>query len=517
MEDERKVPGRKGEEGPADGHEPAEAGASSAGGRESGRTTEAEPSELATDARLSEAEHAERAADARLSEAEPLELVADGRLSDAELAELAADERLRAAIRAGLERGKRRSRPRRRRRLGLGLAAALISLLALTAGAAKVSPAFADALRSVPSLSGFLRLIGENPALLSSIDRDLLQIVGRTAEKDGKWLTVEALVADERRLVVFYRTNLQEFESVPLRLSMLDGQGQVLSAGYSSGYTPPSSELEGSEDSKPDMIDVQMSPGERLPEQVLLRVNQAGVMLEVPLDIDLNKSAGLVREFPLNRTLEIEGQKLTVVSARQTPLQLELKLRKDPANTMEIRDLLNLRLTDEAGREWRSTMGFLGDEPVMLFQNGYFQKPKRLTLRADGFVMFAKGQQIVVDAERRIVLEAPDDRVSLVSPDTTIQRGQVELSNLLAFRLSGLDERESKYGYDLVSASFTDGMGRQRQTVHSENSIGWTSSTEGQTIFVELPEEKLPQPLTFDVTSYPGYALRPIEVEMLPD
>ncbi|QGG57763.1 DUF4179 domain-containing protein [Paenibacillus sp. FSL W8-1187] len=517
MEDERKVPGRKGEEGPADGHEPAEAGASSAGGRESGRTTGAEPSELATDARLSEAEHAERAADARLSEAEPSELVADGRLSDAEHAELAADERLRAAIRAGLERGKRRSRPRRRRRLGLGLAAALISLLALTAGAAKVSPAFADALRSVPSLSGFLRLIGENPALLSSIDRDLLQIVGRTAEKDGKWLTVEALVADERRLVVFYRTNLQEFESVPLRLSMLDGQGQVLSAGYSSGYTPPSSESEGSEDSKPDMIDVQMSPGERLPEQVLLRVNQAGVMLEVPLDIDLNKSAGLVREFPLNRTLEIEGQKLIVVSARQTPLQLELKLRKDPANTMEIQGLLNLRLTDESGREWRSTGGFLGDEPVLFFKNGYFQKPKRLTLQADGFYLFAKGQQIVVDTEKRIMLEAPDDRLSMTAPDTSLLQGQLDVSNVLAFRLTGLDERDSLYAYSLlVSSTFTDGSGTKREA-GTGRMILHTNPTEGQTIFVELPEEKLPQPLTFDVTSYPGYALRPIEVEMLPD
>ncbi|QJC53480.1 DUF4179 domain-containing protein [Paenibacillus albicereus] len=442
---------------------------------------------------------------------------ASGPMPGSEPAELAADARLHAAIRAGLERGKRRSRPRRRRRLGLALAAALVSLLAMTAGAAKVSPAFAAALRSVPALSGFLRLIGESPALLSSIDRDLLQVVGRTAEKDGKRLTVEALVADERRLVVFYRTNLRMEGLEPTRLDVKDAQGKLISASY--GHFSPDAQ-DGPADeagARPDMIDVQMSPDESLPERVLIEAEQDGVVLQVPLDIDLGKTAGLVREFPMNRTLEVDGQKLTVVSARQTPLQLELRLHKDSANTMDIRNLLNLRLTDESGREWRSTGGFLGDEPVLFYQNGYFQKPKSLTLRADGFVMFAKGQKIVVDSEKRLVLKAPDDRLSLTAPETSLHHGQLDVSNVLAFRLSGLDERESKYGYNLVSSTFTDGSGKKWEEVGTDRMIRSSMTSEGQTYYVKLPAKKLPQPLTFDVEGYPGYALHPIELEMRPE
>ena len=150
---------------------------------------------------------------------------------------------------------------------------------------------------------------------------------------------------------------------------------------------------------------------------------------------------------------------------RQTPLNLELTLRKDTANTKEIRGLINLRLIDSAGMEWRSNIASVGEEMVYSFQPNYFAQSKRLTLKADGLYMYNKGKKIVIDTQKRIVLEAPDSRLRLDSPNPALQQDGKDFW-ILAVTAENLDSIDSQnQGYNLLSETFEDGAGTKHQLV----------------------------------------------------
>ncbi|OXM13873.1 DUF4179 domain-containing protein [Paenibacillus herberti] len=427
------------------------------------------------------------------------------------------DERLKVAIRSGLERGKRQFVPRRRKRLSLGIAAALICLLVATAGAAKVSPAFAEALQRIPSLGIFLKLINEDTALLSSIDQDLLQPVGQTVEKEGKRLTVEALIADDRRLVIFYSTNMSGGYDGGLRFDLYDEHGKSLGGALTTDHVfTDNAQLQSS--GNEDYIDLLLDHGEKMPSKVRFLALQNGTTLEFDLVIDLDRFAGMMRNYEINQTIEIDGQKLHVVRARQSPLILELIVRKDKTNTKEIPGFVNLRLQDDSGRSWSSGITFIGDEMSLFFKNGYFQKPKRLTLLADGLFMFQKGQKVVVDLEKNIMLEAPDDRLSLGTVDPRFQRDGDDFRTF-AITLTGLDEIDQlRRGGNILSYNFIDANG----AVHPRAEVNGTFTTslsrqDNETsMYYPILRKKYPQPLTFTVMDYPGYVLQPIELELIP-
>ncbi|SDT11861.1 protein of unknown function [Paenibacillaceae bacterium GAS479] len=428
------------------------------------------------------------------------------------------DERLKAAIRTGLERGKRQVVPRRRKRLSLGIAAALVGLMVLTAGAAKVSPAFAEALQRIPSFNIFLKLINEDTALISSIDQNLLQRIGQTVEKDGKRLTVEALIADERRLVIFYSTNMSGGYDGGLRFDLYDEHGKSLGGALTTDHVfTDNAQLQSS--GNEDYIDLLLDHGEKMPSKVRFLALQNGTTLEFDLVIDQNRFAGMTRKYEINQTIEIDGQKLHVVRARQSPLIMELIVRKDKANTKEIPGFVNLRLQDDSGRSWLSGITFTGDEMSLFFKNGYFQKPKRLTLLADGLFMFEKDQKVVVDLEKNIMLEASDDRLSLGTVDPRFQTDGDDFSTF-AITLTGLDEIDQlRRGINILSNDFTDANG----TVHAlaevkglfTSSVSIPSENKSSTYYPIL-RKKYPQPLTFTISDYPGYVLKPIELELIP-
>lgn len=428
------------------------------------------------------------------------------------------DDRLRAALRAGLDRGKRRSVPRRRKRWSLGTASLLLALALMTAGAAKVSPAFARALHQIPSLSGFLKLIGEDSALLSAIDKDLLQPVGKTVEDKGIWLTVDALIADDRRLVIFYSTNMTAGWEKSVKIKILDEKGKELAGSIRTNHSTlgkTASQPRGPQ----DYVDVLLQQGDAMPDRVTLSAELDGTRLETTLDIDHSRFVGMAKTYELNKTLSIEGQKLTIVRARQTPLQMEITLRKDPANTKEIKGFLHLRLIDGSGKEWINNTGFQGTEFMTLaFQNSYFDSPGRLTLRADGFYMFDKGQKVAVDTEKNQVLKAPDSRLRMGGSSSHSQHNQSDYQ-VMALELTALDTNDLHYiGYNMLSKTFTDGQGVVHRLSYPDRFQASESETsrDAMTLFYPLPPGSYPQPLTFDVEDYPGYAKMPIEVELMP-
>jgi len=436
-----------------------------------------------------------------------------GRSYAAHAAAIADDERVTDAIARGLERGKSKLKPRSRWRIGIGTGAVLACIVLVLTISIRVSPVFADALRNIPGLAIFVELVEHDPMLKDIIDRELIQKVDQTVEKDGIRLTVEGLIADEQRLVVLYSSNATA-PNTKLRFSFFNEQNErlegVMSYDYA-GIGKTMSEPRGAQ----DIIDLQLVSGSVMPKQIRMEALIGETTLNLSFLIEHDRFADLAREVELNQSYVIEGQKITIVSARVSPLQMALKVRYAPENSKRVTGFMGMTIKDERGEEWSwgSSYHLSEHEVSYNFNSHYFKRPKKLLLKADGIYLFPKDEKVVIDTEKKSIITAPDSRLSLV------QVTNKKDHQLLEFLLSDLDEMDKRnMTSDLLGQVFTDGLGNMHKLAEVQNftSVQIVSSRDSErTIFVPMPVGRFPQPLTFTVEDYPGYVEQKMELDFV--
>ena len=116
-------------------------------------------------------------------------------------------ERLEASIAQGIELGKKERRRRKRRtlqRLGASIAACVLILSC--AFTIRLSPAFAAFMRDIPGMETFVNLVRDSGdrSLGFALDNDFVQPLQITDEYGGVKLTVDGVIADDGRAVIFY-------------------------------------------------------------------------------------------------------------------------------------------------------------------------------------------------------------------------------------------------------------------------------------------------------------------------
>ncbi|MFD0712209.1 DUF4179 domain-containing protein [Paenibacillus sp. GCM10027626] len=424
------------------------------------------------------------------------------------------DEKLIMAIHNGLNKGKARPRPRRRWRLSIGMGTALLALMLLFAVSVKVSPVFANALRQIPGLSVFVNMLEADPAVKIAIDNNFIQPIGKTVEKDGVHLTVEGIVADEQRLIVLYTSNITGgWDSTRLQFKFFDQQDNelqgLISFDHSSiGKTAMQSRGE------QDFVDLQLTNGKQMPSQVRMEAMVNETKLDVDIPIEHSRFSGMKQEIPINRTIEIDGDRITFESMVISPLNMQLKIREDAGNLNKVKGFIGMVIEDEKGREWQEKNGYgLSDtEKVLGFQSNYFEKPRQLVIKASGIYRVPKGAKLVVNTETMSIIKAPDSRVSLIQVESKQQYDQLE------FRIGGIDDIEGKFiSYSLVDSTFTDGAGNKHKLAEVDRFTSGSMDSrypDQRNIYVPLPKGKLQQPLTFELADYPGYVEQPVELEI---
>lgn len=424
------------------------------------------------------------------------------------------DDKLAEAIRRGLESGKKRMQPRRRWRRMTGTGTALLFLMLIFTVTVKVSPVFADAMRQIPGLSVFVNMLKSDPAVTMAIDKSLIQPVGKTVEKDGVQLTVEGIVADEQRLIVLYSSNITgSWGNTRLLFHFFDDKNEKIEGTVAFDHASVGKTAIESRGGH-DFVDLQLYNQARLPERVRMEAMVNDTKLEVDIPIDHARFEGMKQEIAINETIEIDGDRITFESAQITPLRLQLKVRSDDGSTNRLKGFIGMRIEDEKGRAWqeKSSYGLSEKEKVYDFYSNYFYKPRKLTIKADGIYRFAKASKIVVNTETMTIAEAPDERLSLKSVDTE------ERYRLLSFQIRGLDDVEQKFvSYSLVGATFADGAGKTHKLAEVRNFTSGSMDSRypnERNLYVPVPNEEYPQPLTFTVEDYPGYAKQPIELEL---
>lgn len=286
------------------------------------------------------------------------------------------------AVQAGISQATRKHKVRMRWVMSSISVAAFVLLFT---GCIRVSPVFASFVKQLPGMEGIVNIISQDKGLMMAIDQSLLQKVGITDEHDGISVTVEGIISDESRMVIFYKIKgMKDPEKGNYTIDLLDEHGTRLPVGYS--YSAPNSSLDNHV--YEDVIDVffpnDLSPPDQLSFVVKPKDKKHAGEWKVTTQIDKNLTRGMKKIIDINHTLTLDGQKILIKQATMYPTRLVLDVQFDANNTKKIFGLNDLQLIDEQGRAWKTNTS-IGDEFRSIhFESMYFSAPKKLTLQGSG-------------------------------------------------------------------------------------------------------------------------------------
>ncbi|NIK69200.1 DUF4179 domain-containing protein [Paenibacillus sp. BK720] len=419
------------------------------------------------------------------------------------------DARIWSGIRAG--------RQRRRRRVFSRVAAYTACLLLLVSVASvRFSPEVAAYVGEIPGLKPFVELIHYDKGLELAIDNDFMQPVGLSEEQDGIKVTIDGMIADESRIIVFYT-----LENVDGRKSVVNFNGarisnvEHISSSYGSGAFEEDWKI------RQDTIEFQPEDGTRLPDtlELELKLNKVSEAATTDIEwhfsvpVDKAKFEGMKETYDLNQTVAVEGQKITFGKMTVYPTRIGVEVNYDPANTKKLFYLDDLRLVDERGEAFSSIMnGISGstineNSQVLYFQSNYFKKPKHLYLRASSIRALDKDKlEVKVDLERKQLLARPDSQLTLKDIGTSSEDGQ----DILVFELKNNNPLDQDRMYSLFEGAFKDAAGHSFES-HMTGTSGNGADTEYQFYILK---EKYQSPLTLHIQDYPTRIHGDIDIQI---
>ncbi len=212
-------------------------------------------------------------------------------------------------------------------------------------------------------------------------------------------------------------------------LKMTDEHGESLKASYSYGHPQEPGLVE-------EMIDIAFQEGAPLPEKISLSfsltvgytdgrslpADQTRKDFSVTFPVEKQKFIGKKQAYPMNETVTIDEQTITVKRVTIYPIKTAIELLFDPKNTHRILGIDHMRIVNEKGEEWGNSGGITishinEDHFIYYLDSPYFSQSQSLTLKADSLRALSKDQlDLVVDVRAKKLVKAPDNSVRLHYP-----------------------------------------------------------------------------------------------------
>ncbi|MEF3352969.1 DUF4179 domain-containing protein [Paenibacillus sp. GYB006] len=430
---------------------------------------------------------------------------------------MVSDFELDHAIRKGLSQGKKTDRDVRKRRSIFVAAAAMMSVFMIFVASIRVSPAFASTVRDMPGLNKFVDLIRYDSLFAKAWEHDFLQEVGISDRSEDTVFTVGSILADEDRILILYSLKGPEVREGKandyMAFELTNGKGEKISEQRLSVLPK---EIEEAVDTY-EKLDFRLLDGQTMPERLILKVNMIGHHYEIPFTVDKERFAGMREVIPVDKQMEVDGQKVNIDQVTITPLQAKVHVTADPNNTMQINDLVDLRLNDNTDykRRMETVQGDLSTgERTYYFESPYFSQTDSLTLEAKGFFLNKRDQVFTFNIETVETIHTPNPHIVLDKVEETGDGIQVSISTEGIY-----DQTEYPYFNPYVQFfnednTFTDAAGKE-YPMNDAKLLMWTGpGTESHEMTFSIPKREYKQPLSFKVKEYPGFAKADINIKI---
>jgi len=249
---------------------------------------------------------------------------------------------------------KRQKRTNRVRRSMVSVAAALCVFV----GMINVSPAVSAACREIPFLKEVVELLTFNPSLRIAIENDYVQMVGQEQTKDDVTGRVEYLIVDQKQVNVFFTLTSEVYDCLDATPEIIGADGEHFQVAMSYGGLPDEGEelrhltIDFVDEDVPDFMrltlrvrDIHSRYGEE--EAPTAQVGESWpddeppeVLTELTFDLHFDpKYTGQGRTVELNKTVELDGQKITITDMEIYPTHIRINVQEDESNTAWLKSL----------------------------------------------------------------------------------------------------------------------------------------------------------------------------------
>jgi hypothetical protein len=381
----------------------------------------------------------------------------------------------------------------------------------------RVSPVFASYISKVPGLQYLVNLINYDKGIKDAVENNFIQNVNMSQEHEGLVFTIKDMIIDNSKAIIFYSIkNKTDHKFVNIAdIKLKDDNGKVAIMGtdfdlFDNQNMMDEKKLLGKVDFNfneetiiPDRLFIEVKLQDEVTNESTSQVKRyiLASTWKYNIPIDKEKIENMKEVYNLNQTIEIEGQKILFKTVTITPTQIAAEIEYDKSNSKKILRYDDIEIVNEKGEKWGTIMnGVTGtrkddDHRTMYFQSNYFTSPKELYIKGSGIKALDKDKlKVIVDVDKKILLKAPDDKLTLKS--VTAREGET----FLEFGLLKHDNLEKDNGY-IFQFQFEDSEGN---IIHNI-SCGTSSNIAERQIYYIIPTDiKLKNPISLIIDDYPS-------------
>lgn len=441
-------------------------------------------------------------------------------------AEKVAETVLESAVYKGIEQGRKRQVRNRKIYIFAAVAAAFL-LLFVTVTAVESMDQRAELAKLQPKdwkeLEVFRSVVENNITLKTALDAGYVHhFENAVAESNGYRLTINGAVADRKGLLLLYTFENETGQKVLLDgVQLKDKTGGNLKYGLYSSYSPGDSEYTaikrnwfeirwGDDVSKEleEQITVELIVTEDTPEAMLSSSTKYRTSLQVPITLDESALRTAGEEIIVDKKIIVAGQSVIVKKVFIAPTGTYINIQNDPANTLNIFNLIEPKVTQGEGEhsiELGSTLSFgnLNNETTLLFDHNNMDMEGPIELSVKGIHALEKSMlKLIIDTEKMEILQGPDNNIVVTrEPDMSSMQFILKYSRKKLSKNINYVEFMNSVS---LGNTFTDGAGNSYDLDMSGGEMRTDSEGFSNMYYFDVGTEKLTQPLTFNLQSYPN-------------
>lgn len=385
-------------------------------------------------------------------------------------------------------------------------------------GAVNLSPAFASTVAKVPIMRELVLAVSLDPSMKAAIEHNYVQLVKQSVSDNDYRLDVEYLVADQANLTVYYKLHglperEQESYAYCTSFTLQDENGQQLE-GYGASWDGPVEEQDALSCAKfhfteavvPEQVELVVQV--QVDEQALTKAKQRQTgKLETSLrDIDYRSEMGeeppeytevaelrmtltvdhnslfQVRRIPLQQTITIDGQNITIEQVEIYPTQMRVSWREDAANDSWVSSL-EFALQGRRRHRWEgisngvSGLGMKGEPRQAWLESNWFSQIEEYQLELTQISLLPKETTAVTYDYRT-------GTFTNLPPYIQLQEATpCDTGLYLRFHVRSSDERITS----VFSSAYLDSSGAE-QFLHSQGATSYLTDKDkdGTSIFENM-------------------------------
>ncbi|MFJ5764523.1 DUF4179 domain-containing protein [Lysinibacillus sp. NPDC093210] len=276
----------------------------------------------------------------------------------------------------------------------------------------RISPTIASQIAKIPGLEAIVTAVVRDKGIKDIVDNNYYEEINETQTKNDLSLTLQGVIADHSGFVLYYDADAP-FELFLEKVQLFQGDDEI-ECGCSfthnaSNQTKISSSVEYS-------FSEPIAYTSKDFKAIFHFNDKDKGNIEITVPFSLQNEIAPEKVFNANRTVDVQGQKLTIKQIRRTPLKLALDIEVDEENTMQVLALEDIAVVTESG-ERRETVRNRSSiyrnnsdgKFTVYLQSNYFDDPESLTVIIGAVQAVPKGEDFIeVDFGTQKIISKPD-------------------------------------------------------------------------------------------------------------